>query len=407
MFAKGEIEEARGHLMHAIEIDPKNLSAHRNLVQMDMGTGAVDAAKARLIAMMEFPDAGVMPLTELSKISLQEGKLREAISYLAKAREKDSENVGIQIELIRLLGQSGDSDAALRSARKLRDKFPDNPDVMEQLGRTEYAFGKREDAGVAYRRMATLIRNGAKQLLTAARYQLTVNDISGAYETLNRALVDDSDDLGIMEMIVDVEAQLGRFDDALLRTQQISQRFPDIALGERLRGDILVRQERFGDAALAYRDGLSKQVSGELLVRQYLARRKSGIEFPALGPLEGWVEKNPNDYTSRMALASAYLDAEKIPAARTLYEALNRENPNDPVVLNNLAGIYLEAGDERALAMAEAAYRLAPRQAETLDTLGWVHVQRGDVAQGLELLRAAYSRASRRPAIKYHLASSF
>lgn len=74
------------------------------------------------------------------------------------------------------------------------------------------------------------------------------------------------------------------------------------------------------------------------------------------------------------------------------------------MVLNNLAEIYLDAGDKRALALAEAAYNLAPRQAETLDTLGWVHVRQGEATKGLELLRAAYSRASRRPSIRFHLA---
>ena len=66
--------------------------------------------------------------------------------------------------------------------------------------------------------------------------------------------------------------------------------------------------------------------------------------------------------------------------------------------------MYASWGDQRALARAESAYEWAPRQAETLYSLGWLYVQRGDMNRGLELLRAAYSRASRRPSIRYHLA---
>ena len=72
---------------------------------------------------------------------------------------------------------------------------------------------------------------------------------------------------------------------------------------------------------------------------------------------------------------------------------------------NNLAWLYLEAGDKRrALQYAERAHKLAPKQAQTLDTLGWILTQTGDTARGLELLRDAYARASRRPELRYHLA---
>ena len=354
--------------------------------------------------MLELPNAGVQPLTELAAIAEREGNLGETISRLSKAREMDPDNVVIQIRLIRALARSGDGDAALRTARKLRDRFPENSAVMEELGRAEYSFGKIEDAAVAYRRMASLVYGNTDRTLTAARYQLTVNDLSGAYETLNRALVADSDHLGLLETIVGVEAQLKRFDDALTRASQLTSLLPGNPLGDKLRGDVFVRQQRFEDAAQAYSDALAKQETGDLLIRRYLAQKKSGIKAPPLAPLEAWVAKHPNDYPVRSALAAGYLTVRNIPAAQVLYEQLNREQPNDPMVLNNLAEIYLEAGDERALALAEAAYKLAPKQPETLDTLGWVHVQQGEAARGLELLRAAYSRASRRPGIRYHLA---
>ncbi|MEX2615336.1 MAG: XrtA/PEP-CTERM system TPR-repeat protein PrsT [Alphaproteobacteria bacterium] len=404
LYAKGEDAEARENLLRAVALNPEYLAAHRNLVQIDLREGDKAAAKARLESMMKMPGAGVQPLTELAALATGEGNLREAVSLLSKAREQEPDNLAVQIELIQMLGRSGDGDAALRNARKLRDRFPENPDVMEQLGLAESAFGKSEDAAVAYRRMASLIRDDADGLLKAARYQVAAGDLTGAYETLNRALVTNGDHLGALEAIVSVESRLKRFDDALARAALLTSRFPDNPLGDKLRGDVHVRQQRYGDAALAYRDALAIQVSGDLLIRQYLARRKSGIEAPTLAPLEAWVAKNPKDYPARAALAAGYLSAKNIPAARALYEELNREEPNDPMVLNNLAEIYLEAGDKRALALAEAAYNLAPRQPETLDTLGWIHVRQGEAAKGLELLRAAYSRASRRPSIRYHLA---
>lgn len=221
---------------------------------------------------------------------------------------------------------------------------------------------------------------------------------------MKRALVADASHLGVLETIIVLEARLKRFEDALFRTGQLIKRLPKRALGERLRGDVLVRMGRYRDAALAYRAAIGKQPSGLLHVRRHRALRNAGVESPSLTPLERWVEANPKDYGTRRALAAGYLRAKDKAAARRLYEALNRERPNDPVVLNNLAELYLDAGDDRALAFAEAAQRLAPKQVETLDTLGWIYVRRGRVEQGLTLLRDAFSRASRNATIRYHLA---
>ena len=39
-----------------------------------------------------------------------------------------------------------------------------------------------------------------------------------------------------------------------------------------------------------------------------------------------------------------------------------------------------------------------------MDTFGWILVETGNELRGLELLREAHARASRRPSIRYHLA---
>jgi predicted Zn-dependent protease len=47
---------------------------------------------------------------------------------------------------------------------------------------------------------------------------------------------------------------------------------------------------------------------------------------------------------------------------------------------------------------------LAPDQASTNDTLGWILVNKGQVERGLNYLRNAHSRLSQDPEIRYHIA---
>ena len=78
--------------------------------------------------------------------------------------------------------------------------------------------------------------------------------------------------------------------------------------------------------------------------------------------------------------------------------------PDDPALLNNLAGLYHLTGDKRARAYAEKAYKLAPRHPIMLDTFGWILVATDDAERGLTLLRQAFTRAADNPEVLYHLA---
>ncbi len=60
--------------------------------------------------------------------------------------------------------------------------------------------------------------------------------------------------------------------------------------------------------------------------------------------------------------------------AATVHESLVQTSPNDGTLLNNLAWLYGELGDPRALGHAEKAYALMPSDPGAMDTLGWILV---------------------------------
>ena len=74
------------------------------------------------------------------------------------------------------------------------------------------------------------------------------------------------------------------------------------------------------------------------------------------------------------------------------------------MALNNVAVLYQEAGDPRAVEMAEKAYALVPESGAVADTLGWILHQRGERTRALELLEKAAELAPQMAEIRYHLA---
>ena len=94
----------------------------------------------------------------------------------------------------------------------------------------------------------------------------------------------------------------------------------------------------------------------------------------------------------------------KLKDSAKTFEALYKENRNDPVVLNNLAWIYHQKKDARALEMARKAYAADKNSAQILDTLGWISLTSESAQSGLDYLRMAVAMAPRASDIRYHLA---
>jgi Flp pilus assembly protein TadD len=120
--------------------------------------------------------------------------------------------------------------------------------------------------------------------------------------------------------------------------------------------------------------------------------------------LESWVKTHPDDADARMGLAQLYGGRGAVALAVHQFEWLAAKRPNDPLVFNNLAWLYSQQKDPRAQAMAEKAYKLAPRSGAIADTLGWILENRGDNAGALKYLQQASANQSGDPAVQYHFA---
>ena len=103
-----------------------------------------------------------------------------------------------------------------------------------------------------------------------------------------------------------------------------------------------------------------------------------------------------------MLLAHHYLTSARYPEAVAQYEKLLQGQPDNPVLLNNLAWLYDQAGDARAVDFAKRAYELVPESAMVMDTYGWILHRRGDTAKALELISEAARLAPQFGEIRYH-----
>lgn len=117
--------------------------------------------------------------------------------------------------------------------------------------------------------------------------------------------------------------------------------------------------------------------------------QKAGDKAKAEEFLDKWIAYNPESRTASLMMAVTAQGKKDNEQALTWYEKSVQLNPNMPAALNNLAWMYYERKDPRALEYAKKAYDLAPNTAPIADTYGWILVEKGDLVRGIELLNKA------------------
>jgi len=246
----------------------------------------------------------------------------------------------------------------------------------------------------------------------AAHYRLATAqaanaDQKGAVSSLNKALTLQPDFIDAEMALGGLELRAGRYPQAMKIAQQVQKHAAKSPLGYALEGDVLMAEKKFPQAAKAYETAYGMGKNGGLVIKLHAAYTQAGKPDEAQARLSQWLKESPEDAAVRLYAADANLKSGKYKNAIEQYETLLSRQPDNVLVLNNLAWAYQQVKDPRALEIAERAYKLKPDNAAITDTLGWMLVEQGNTSRGLELLQKAVAAAPKSPEIRYHLAQAW
>ncbi len=129
---RGDFEAAATELRQALQLHPSHAEAHARLGLLYRKLGKVPEAIGALERSMELePNPRLSVL--LGFAYMDAGRHREAISRLApsfESEEKPSVRSAIGQRLLECYVATGDEENSLTTAQKLRQMFPDDPDVL-------------------------------------------------------------------------------------------------------------------------------------------------------------------------------------------------------------------------------------------------------------------------------------
>lgn len=352
--------------------------------------------------------------------------LIDAVEQYSPGIEESPDARGIEIlrrqflTILRL--RSGDVEGAGEAAQALVAEYPESVAALNLLGGMDLAAGRIDAARQSFER-ALILDGGNAQAqfnlrvaLERARV-LSPDDPRIQYE-LARARAVAGDEAGaktLLQAVIDASPAYLRGYPTLIRLHlDAGDREAALSVARRF------REQSGGGPAGALWVGRIEQAAGrdEAALEAYAAAvalgnteglpamvdLRAGMRHPAPAlPFEIWLEENPSAGNERIALANWYLQRARYADAIRHYEVLVEQTDRGaPGVLNNLAWLYSQVGDERAVSTAEAAYTRASGSVVVQDTLGWIYFGAGRVDEALELLAQAAGRAPDVAEIQYH-----
>lgn len=338
------LEQARTHFRNAVNLAPDNRQALQSLVEIS--EPAETRAYMRKI-LKEQPEA-TGPKLLLLEATLTEGNNQEADEFTAALLERTEENTPARVEPLVANIYHAVADRLRQMDKKAQS------DTVLQRGRALFP----EHEGI----------------------------------TLQSAAAAFADD----------EPQKAR---ELL--QEAKKKHPDSSRPYTVEALYYEQQGDYRQAAELYRLALDKQPNADIANRYSKNLQRSGQKDKALSFLESVSDIYPDNANLLLDRAILQQSQGELENAELNYEKLLNAMPDNAVALNNLAWLYHQTGDERALPLARKAYELAPDNAAIADTYGWIMHQSGNHQESIAILEKAHELQPDSEEIALHLAEAY
>jgi putative PEP-CTERM system TPR-repeat lipoprotein len=400
---KRDIVNARKSFEKANSLKPDDVPSSMSLAELDLQERKFPSARSRYESLLKKNPKLVPAMIGLANIEAAGGNDKETLDWLQKARSANPQDAAAIIAVGRYHLRHNNAAAALTELTEGARIHPKNADMLNALAQAQFSGGKPAEGVATLQQIVTLNPQAPVAVYRLGTAQLLTGDYAQASTSFRKAVQLKPDFAEAILALARLEIREKRYDEALKLSKDLQKVNPKSAAGLALEGDVHMARERPAEAVKAYNRALSLQETGVLAAKVHAAKTKAGNAKEADATLQQWVKAHPDDLVALEYSALKHFENANNKAAIEEYERITSKAPRNWGALNNLALAYQRENDPRALATAEQAYKIR-QDPGVMDTLGWILVERGETARGLELIQKAAGQSPENYDIRYHLA---
>lgn len=405
LLGKRDTEGARKSFERALALDGAFLPAATALSRIDFAAKKPDDARKRFEGVLAKDPKNVQAMLAIAELrAIAGGSTDEVAGLITKAITAAPQESTPRLALVSHYLRNKENAKALTTIQEAMSALPNKPEVLDLAGRVMQVNGDTNQALAIYGKLAAMLPTAAQPYLRMAEIQVAAKNLDGARSSLVKGLTLQPDSVPIQRGLISLDMEAKHFTEAVGRAREIQKSHPKESIGFSLEGDINAMQKAWGQAAAAYRAGLKVAETTELAGGLHATLMSDGKRRDADQFADGWLKAHAKDNGFRVFLADSANRSGNYAAAVTHYRAALALQPDNALLLNNLAWSLGRLGDPKALETAEKADKLAPNQAPIMDTLGTILVEQGKLDRGVEILGKAVELAPQAAEIRLNLA---
>ena len=401
--ARNQMAQAQQHFESAIAIDSNFIPARLNLARIAISQERHQDAKLLLLKILDIDPSHSEAVIMLASV-INETDDRLAAVKVLKNFTKQFKNAKVLMLLAQLTNEEGNSEKAIEYAIQARKLAPSSLKIVSALAILQRQQGNIEQAIETLIDLPEQQRDSQFNVLLSQfaragdRLDLARGALSKARKQSPNSLpaIVNSISLALSEKkILQAEALL-----PLITKENDASGVILLTL----QGDIFRASDDHQQAIQAYTSAFELKKHSNILNNLVGELLADGQSERASTLLSQWLEKNPDDLAALLRLSNQHMVSGEHTRAAELYERILSVSPLQPLALNNLAWMYYEKGNQRALTLANELAALEIERADTLDTVGWIFANMGNLAEGITVLKQANTLDPTSADVIYHLA---
>ena len=384
--ASGDTASGLDYLERSVKANPNDLSARLNLVAGYLSANRPDQA-ATLLEGVSGDAANVAQVRYLKALTLlAKGDQAGAVQFVTSTADSETKDAAAQMLAGSLLAAARDLTRARSYFERAIALKPDSTAAYLSLARLDVMQGNPQAARSQLTRAMERSKGDPAAALAMADFEVSQREPDKAVAVLETVLKAHPSFADARVRAVQILLQAGKVERANALAQEAGRAAPNLAVNQRMVGDVRMAQKKYSDAAIAYHKAATAEPGAAIAMREYEALRLTGTAADPLVPLRKIVEQQPKDAPALFAFAQAAQELGDRKTAIQAYQQLDALRPNNAAVLNNLAWLKYEERDPGAVALAKRAHEAAPRDPRVTDTYAWLLVENGKINEGLALL---------------------
>ncbi len=368
--ARQDLVKARKAFEEQAKAEPTLFSAVSNLAALDVLERKPEAARKRLEAQIEADPKNVYALLMLAGLRAETGApVDDVKKLLASAIQAAPQSPSPRMELIALTLRKRLYKEALVAAQEAAAAMPNDPYVMDAVGRAQMEAGDVEQAISTFRKLAgTDGKSGVAYTRLADIYKAT-GKREQAEVALRKALDIEPGMVQAQQALIDLLFASNRKADALELIKRMQRDTPNLPAGYSFEAAYQLKLNAVDAAVAAYRSGLAKTGNAALALELHRLYARAGRRDDADRFAAGWLKDHPKDAAFEYQMVETDIGRNDLEKAEVRLLRLQVDNPDNALALNNLAYVMLMRGRPGALVYAQKAAELAPESGRVLDTL--------------------------------------